>query len=392
MPNPSSQFALQTRQLSKAASAHLDLIRAFAACAVMWNHLRTLFFVEYTEIANPGLVLKAIYFLTGFGHQAVMVFFVLSGFLISSSIFRSIASGKWSWMEYAIHRSARLYVVLLPGLLLGLLWDGLGSHFFDRSGLYSQPLRALGPEIAKNNLTGVTFLGNLFYLQTIFCRTFGSNGPLWSLANEFWYYVLFPIALFAGIAWVRGLYRNAVFLTVLACSVAYFLGTNKLIGFAIWLTGCVLVLAYSWLSPKSGIVLLIYLALSSVIIAVSLTAARTEKLAEHGADLLVGLAFAIFLFGVLQLDWGARSSVYLRGTHVFAGFSYSLYVLHFPLVLFLRASLTPWKRWQPDYKHLGYGLILGVGVLVFAWAISLFTENKTAIARNWMRTVLSADR
>jgi hypothetical protein len=38
---------------------------------------------------------------------------------------------------------------------------------------------------------------NAFFLQTIAGPTFGSNGPLWSLAYEWWYYVLFPLVLAA---------------------------------------------------------------------------------------------------------------------------------------------------------------------------------------------------
>jgi len=37
------------------------------------------------------------------------------------------------------------------------------------------------------------FVGNLLYLQSILVMPFGSNGPLWSLAHEFWYYLAFPI-------------------------------------------------------------------------------------------------------------------------------------------------------------------------------------------------------
>src|SRR5215472_10612331 len=66
------------RKLSIAASASLDMIRAFAACAVMFGHLRTLFFVDFQHLESKTWYFKGLYFLTGFGHQAVMVFFVLS--------------------------------------------------------------------------------------------------------------------------------------------------------------------------------------------------------------------------------------------------------------------------------------------------------------------------
>jgi peptidoglycan/LPS O-acetylase OafA/YrhL len=44
------------------------------------------------------------------------------------------------------------------------------------------------------NYTATTFVGNLAFLQTIAVPIFGTNGPMWSLANEFWYYLIFPLA------------------------------------------------------------------------------------------------------------------------------------------------------------------------------------------------------
>ena len=75
------------RPLTPAASAHLDLIRGLAAWAVMWDHLRGLCFVDFQQVKQADFLLRVIYFFTGFGNEAVLVFFVLSGFLISSAIF-----------------------------------------------------------------------------------------------------------------------------------------------------------------------------------------------------------------------------------------------------------------------------------------------------------------
>jgi peptidoglycan/LPS O-acetylase OafA/YrhL len=65
-----------------------------------------------------------------------------------------------------------------------------------------------------------------------------------------------------------------------------------------------------------------------------------------------------------------------------------LYVLHFPFLLFLRAWIVPPQRWQPDAAHLALGVVIGVATLGFAWLVSLFTENKTRVARQWMRHVV----
>ncbi|HXA78375.1 MAG TPA: acyltransferase [Candidatus Acidoferrales bacterium] len=378
------------RPLTPAASAHLDLIRGLAAWAVMWDHLRGLFFVDFQQVNHLSLFLKGIYFFTGFGNEAVLVFFVLSGFLISSVILGRRASGTWSWRDYAIDRACRLYVVLIPGLFLGLLWDRLGSSIFASTGIYSHPLENFAAAVVQTRLGIGTFLGNMFFLQTIVVPTFGSNGPLWSLANEFWYYVLFPVALAGTIVWNQRSIRRAVPLTVLAACVAVFVGWPILLGFPIWLAGTVLVVAYSKCPLLSEGRLGLYVLLSSAVLSACLIVARTNKSFVLGGNLAVGIGFGLFLFGVIHMNFGAGGTGYPRIAHVLAGFSYSLYVLHFPFLLFLRAWMVPAQRWQPDAAHLGLGVVIGAITLGVAWLFSLFTENKTRAARQWMRNVVPA--
>jgi len=374
--------------ISPAASAHLDLIRAFAAWAVMWGHVRAIFFVDYQQFRETGPFLKTLYFVTGFGHQAVMAFFVLSGFLISSTAIQSWMTGRWSLRDYATNRWSRLHVVLIPGLLLGLLWDKTGSIVFASTGLYSHPLEVFGGAIAQNQLTAGTFLGNAFFLQTIICPTFGSNGPLWSLSNEWWYYVLFPVALFAGIAWAKRLIWRAVPLTLLAVCLSAFLGSEKMLGFVVWMSGCGLVFAHSGLRLPSRRWLGAYSLIASLLLVGCLTAARIGKPAALGSDLSVGIAFTLFLFGVLQVNVGGKSDSYRTIAHFLAGFSYSLYVLHFPLLLFVRAWVAPTQKWQPDPQHLFCGVAAGAVVLGYAWLVAFFTENRTRAVRDWMRSAV----
>jgi peptidoglycan/LPS O-acetylase OafA/YrhL len=351
----------------------------------MWGHLRALFFVDFTHLQNPSPFTKAIYFITGFGHQAVMVFFVLSGFLISTSVVTKFAAKRWSARDYGIDRLSRLYVVLIPGLLLGAVWDGTGQSLFRWTGLYSQPLPAFGTLITQNQISLKILIGNLFFLQTILCPTFGSNQPLWSLANEFWYYVLFPLGLIAAVAWRKLSLRLAIPVTILTLGIASFVGWNILSGLFIWLAGFGLVFAYRWLRLRRKVASASCFAVSLAGLSLCLFAARTGKLGTLGSDAVIGLMFAFFLFGVLQMEWRSEHKHYANIARFFSDFSYSLYVLHFPFLLFLRGWIALYARWQPDALHLFYGFLIGVLVIGYAWAISQVTENKTREAREWLK-------
>src|SRR5882762_288746 len=144
--------------LTPDASGYLDIIRSLAAMAVMFGHWRALYFVDYAHVqpSMSTVPVKTIYFLTGFGHQSVMIFFVLSGLFISSSVLRNLERG-WSWRNYAIDRGVRLYLVLVPGLLLGGLCDVLGFHFLNQGGLYSAPLALFGHGIVAQRLNATSF-------------------------------------------------------------------------------------------------------------------------------------------------------------------------------------------------------------------------------------------
>jgi peptidoglycan/LPS O-acetylase OafA/YrhL len=127
-------------RLTRTQSLWFDAMRGLAAVAVLVYHIRYRFFADWSEVPHSASTLF-FYTLTSFGHDAVMVFFVLSGALISRSVIRAGASGRWSWLEYAAARSSRLYVVLLPGLLLTLAWDMAGLTLFPGSTPGTRPER-----------------------------------------------------------------------------------------------------------------------------------------------------------------------------------------------------------------------------------------------------------
>jgi len=132
------------------ASVLLDLVRGLAALLVLGEHWRNLFFVDYPQLPAHKLLWALPYVLTGAGHQAVVIFFVLSGYLISGSIFRALKRDQWSWASYMTHRVVRLWVVLLPGLLLCAAFDTLGLHLHRAPLVYAG--LGLNPVVEGQNL------------------------------------------------------------------------------------------------------------------------------------------------------------------------------------------------------------------------------------------------
>ena len=180
-------------------SVLLDAFRWLSALAVLAGHLRALMFVDYSSLDRRSAIETLFYFSTSLGHQAVVVFFVLSGFLVGGSGLGDFLLDKFSISRYAVNRISRLYPVLIAGLLLTITADTVGLTYFAGSELYFvrrsyhlNLLHAFNPEVS---LGWTVLLGNLAMCQTILTTTFGTDGPLWSLANEFWYYVLFPLLM-----------------------------------------------------------------------------------------------------------------------------------------------------------------------------------------------------
>jgi peptidoglycan/LPS O-acetylase OafA/YrhL len=210
------------------ASSHLDWIRGLAALEVFAGHVRQHFLADYGQLAAPSVALKLLYFATGFGHQSVIVFFVLSGYFISASVLGAHRRGRWSWRTYFLDRGVRLYMVLLPALVAGGVWDALCLH---RLG----PIELDHGRSVAEALTLRAFLGNALFLQGIAVPVFGSNGPLWSLSYEAWYYLAFA---FLAEAAARGTARGRRLLGIAAAALIL-AGVGGVIAsyFVVWLLG-----------------------------------------------------------------------------------------------------------------------------------------------------------
>src|SRR5262245_8696030 len=89
----------------------LDLLRFFAALLVLCGHARGLLLEGIGNVERPTVFIKAIYFLSSLQHEGVVLFFVVSGFLVGGPAWRLIAGGRFDFSRYLINRFARIYLV-----------------------------------------------------------------------------------------------------------------------------------------------------------------------------------------------------------------------------------------------------------------------------------------
>src|ERR1700741_1318302 len=87
----------------------LDFCRGLAPLAVVTGHARLFALATYSSGTAKPLWLAPLYLLTGLGRQSVVIFLLLSCFLIVRNVLNAFSSGNWSWRIYAAHRLARLW-------------------------------------------------------------------------------------------------------------------------------------------------------------------------------------------------------------------------------------------------------------------------------------------
>jgi peptidoglycan/LPS O-acetylase OafA/YrhL len=366
--------------MTRSLSAFLDCLRWVSALAVLAGHIRAFVFLPYPQLQSPGVLLKVFYWTTGFGHQAVLVFFVLSGFLVGGGVVDKIRSDRFHWTDYLSNRLSRLYPVLIAALLLGWGLDYFGCRYLNSAGLYTVP----GPEVvigvidynASQRTNPTTLLTNLSMLQGIHGTTFGTNSPLWSLSMEFWYYLLFPVAaIFVGTRTWRGLFR---WNTVLFVGLIVGLPMKFYAYFLIWLMGVAAAAIPVPLRRALPWGALLFAALASSRIGIGNV---------YACELLIGFSCAMLISTVKNAGGFPTTleSVHRR----LSGFSYTIYLFHFPVLIFCLSVLSQASLWKVGGGVIGrfplFGVLLAL-CLSASYLLSKGTEEKTPLIRKMLNS------
>jgi peptidoglycan/LPS O-acetylase OafA/YrhL len=300
-----------------ALSHLLNFSRAIAAFLVLLFHIRTTLVVPYDELDVHNWLAKGTYVISTFGHDAVIIFFVLSGYLVGGAALRIDLTSSWDFRRYGIDRAVRIGPVVIAATAFSVVLQ------------YAAPLPGCSD-------TFVTSIGNALALQNFLVRPLCNNLPLWSISNEVVYYFAFPVML---AVWSRafsiwlGISLICVMLVgVLSLTLTPLDETNIVLDCPFWLIGAAI-----WflpgISPRWR-----WLALLSVAAALLFGRLEISKTHFWFRDLFLAATFSFLLVTFRNQPMpqgGARAAIagcVADCSRWFADFSFSLYVTHYPLI------------------------------------------------------------
>ncbi len=336
----------------------LEALRGFAALYVVFFH--ALPQKIYLLGVNVGAIFR-------FGPEAVIVFFVLSGFVIKYTFERSVDK---SFKFYFIRRFIRLYIPLFFIFLLGYLIK-----------CYSEGTLA-SPEWQ-------TLFGNIFMLQDVISQkphvisaAYMGNGVLWSLSYEWWFYMLFFLLVTQINTNKINRWVGIISITAAATYIIYPFIVNRLaMYFAIWWIGVRFAEIYlkkekftiKAIMPSAYVLLVITALLAlNLYIHYSYTKVYSYPLVAYPFIELRHFVFAIMvMFGAIiweNLKW--------RGFNAFFGIfkylapcSYVIYISHHYLVIeatYLKFINNP---------IIEYGLYIVI-MIIFSYVLEVVVYNR----------------
>lgn len=298
---------------------------------------------------------------TSYGFQSVLIFFVLSGYLVSKSAIRIInKNSKKSLKDYFIDRIFRIHVVLIPALIL--------TFFLDQITISITSIDTILQRLTLEN-----FVGNIFLLQEIFVDRFGSNGPLWSLSYEFWYYMLFPLGYLVYKYKFKVNYLMAFFFLLIALLLP--ISIKKY--FLIWLVGASINFIKKPIFNSFYIPFTIFL--SMFILSSSYFDLKIIGFIYYFImSLFLALTINSLVFIKLQ-----PNLIFKKISSFFADFSYSLYLVHYPFLVLLSALLpTLTNKNKLSIQDFNLFLLILLTVYAVSYIFYFFIEKNTGVFKH----------
>lgn len=387
---PAAPRAQSDARADSAGKEHvIDAMRGFAALLVAYFHCRQIEWVgmqAFHQNAGHSFSLNTIAayltFPIAWGSAGVPIFFVISGYCIHRSAALRLAANpayRLGAANFWARRFARIYPVLLAALLLTFALDWFSLQLPP----VSHKIREIGLE---------AFLVNLFSLQGVAGKTYGSNGALWTLSLEVQFYAIYPLLF----ALRRRIGMTSVLAIVGVVNVvsAYALERHDIQFFTSywfsWTLGAWIAdaKAHSVLQTRSSRWLY---ALAAACTALGCAAFH---FGQYGAFQLWAIGFAFYLYKALEPNdrnkgnGSGRAGWGLRLLSRFGDFSFSLYLIHLPIFVLLSSVLFRSSLQMSIWPSFGYMLVAVPAAYVFyrlvelpamKWSASFKPKTKSAL-------------
>lgn len=305
---------IKTNSISKADSSFLDFSRGISAQLVLLGHLISLYGIKkFPLIQNFG----------------VMIFFIMSGFLIT---YISIIKGKeYGFKNFIIDRFSRIYSAFLPALVL--------IFFID---LYMKNYNILTYN-SYNHLFG-NFLSNLLLIQNhpffiLFFNTtaYGSARTLWTVSVEWLFYICFGILFYwSSLMNKHNFIKKALFIFFILTPIYYFSGRGDALTIY-WILGYFLALLYvNNIKLLNDKYLNIFLFVLILIFVYRIVYSNIFEMYDVGLAVILFMIFYVIFSLNSKLNFLTKIFIKAKSFNSFlASFSYSLYLVHYSLIILL---------------------------------------------------------
>lgn len=304
------------------------------------------------------------------GFVGVDIFFVISGFLISSIILGGLSKNKFSFVEFYSRRVRRIF----PALLLMLIVTAAFGWLL----LFADDYQQLGKHIAA----GAGFVSNFaLWRESGYFDAAAETKPLlhlWSLGIEEQFYILWPLLLWA--AWKAKVNVLAVIASIAVATFAvsiWALGFDASAAFyspqsRFWELSVGAILGYVTLFPPAKFkrIRLNHNALAfagGVLLYLGIFAIDRTR-AFPGWFALLPTMGAALVIAAGMAAWPNRVLFSNRALVWVGLISYPLYLWHWPLLVFLRVvgGAAP---------SVGQRVLAVTAAVVLAWATYQFVEK-----------------
>lgn len=274
------------------------------------------------------------------GFTGVDIFFVISGFLISTIILKNIDNGSFSFIEFYSRRIKRIF----PALIL-VLFASLSVGFFC---LFADEYKQLSRHVVRAAEFSINFT---FAKKTGYFENAAAVKPLlhlWSLAVEEQFYIVWPAVIW--VCWKRNVSLIKVILSLLIISFAiniFEVGSGKAAYFYLpqsrsWelLLGALLAYVrlgkvdYQWINLESRFGYLVHWFGPILILLGMLTISET-RFYPYWWALLPALG-SLLVLNAPQKFWFNRVFLSSRLMVWFGLISYPLYLWHWPILSFFQ--------------------------------------------------------